>query len=82
AFFGVIFKSVEIGLLIAVMKIARPFLLSFSIIDVSDVSANSIESSRPDIKTSCGGNIFCQNPSTSDKAKDCSTWEASRYNGL
>jgi hypothetical protein len=35
------------------MKISRPFLLSFIIINVSDVSSNAIESSRPNIKTSC-----------------------------
>jgi hypothetical protein len=32
------------------MKISRPFLLSFIIINVS---SNAIESSRPNIKTSC-----------------------------
>jgi MFS superfamily sulfate permease-like transporter len=52
AFFGVIFKSVEIGLLIAVMKISTPFLLSFIII-IIDVYANATESSRPNINTSC-----------------------------
>jgi len=68
AFFGVIFKSVEIGLLIAVIRKSRQdsekgFYL-FCIYSL--------------IPPYAGGYIFCQNSFTSDKAKDCSTREASR----
>lgn len=69
AFFGVIFISVEIGLLIAVMRKQRE--------KISVIFAYSIWPYLLNLLCA-GGYIFCQNPLTSDKAKNCSTRKTSR----
>lgn len=69
AFFGVVFVSVEIGLLIAVREKENSFcFVRFGLLIF--LFANHVLM-QP------GWDFFCQNPAASDEAADCSTGEAS-----
>lgn len=77
AFFGVVFDSVEIGLLIAVGKSLRDVNVGhFMLLLISYFQHACFISYVARGFMTTGLHISRQNPLTSDKATNCSTWEA------
>lgn len=81
AFFGVVFKSVEIGLLIAVRtKDPYPLVwLSIRVVVSCDRGMSETYMTSP-IFT--GVNLVCQNTCPSNKTKDCAARKPSRHHNL
>lgn len=72
AFFGVVFKSVEIGLLIAVST--HPSLHCTIFVGISETYLT--------FSIFIGVNLIRQNPSSSNKTKDCTARKPSRHHNL